>query len=95
MNKINTDLCPIRLYKKFLEKRDGIKTNRLFLTINPAWKLNRKWFKDVPAGRNTVSKWTNIQTKISGLNIENIKLTNHFLRATGVSNLAKKGVGEQ
>lgn len=94
-NNINADMCPIRLYKKFLEKRVEIKTKRLFLTVNPAWKLNRKWYKDIPAGRNTVSKWTVVQAKASGLNTENIKITNHSLRATAVSNLAKNGVGEQ
>lgn len=94
-NKSNPDICPVRLYKKFLEKRKGNDSIRFFLTVNPNWKLNRKWYKNIPIGRNTMSKWTLNQASIAGLNTNAIKISNHSLRATAVSSLAKRGVGEE
>lgn len=93
-NKVNPNICPIRLYKKFMQKRQAIKCERLFLTVNPFWQSG-KWYKSIPVGRNLMNKWTSTQAEKSGLTNKNIKLTNHSLRATAVSKLAKKGVGEQ
>jgi len=84
IKKVNPDMCPIRLYKKFLEKRKGIMTDRFFLTVNPTWAMNRKWYKNIPTGRNTVAKWTKSQADKIGLTKKDAKLTNHSLRATAV-----------
>lgn len=92
-NKINPDLCPVRLFKKFLEKRNNINIPRLFLTVNPFWKLG-KWYKNIPVGKNIITRWTSTEAKKSGLATEKVKITNHSLRATAVSKLSKQGVEE-
>lgn len=93
-NKTNTDICPIRLFKKFMQKREDIKNDRLFLTPNPNWNKGN-WFKNTPVGRNVLGQWTSHQAEKTGINTATVKITNHSLRATAVSKLAKQGVGEQ
>lgn len=93
-NTQNPDICPVRLYQKFMKKRNGIKSDRLFLTVNPSWKFS-KWYKDVPAGRNIITTWTSNQAKMLGLKTDKKRITNHSLRATAVSKLAKEGIEEQ
>lgn len=95
VNRINVDLCPIRLYKKFIEKRGNVKSNRFFMTANPHWKFSGKWYKDIPIGRNELSKWTKNTAKEVGLDVSAKKITNHSLRSSAVSALAKGGVGEE
>lgn len=92
-NKVNPDLCPVRLLRKFFEKRNKINIPRLFLTVNPFWKLG-KWYKNIPVGKNLITRWTSTEAKKSGLATEKVKITNHSLRATAVSKLAKQGVEE-
>lgn len=93
INRGQPDICPVRLFKKFMEKRKLINVPRLFLTVNPSWKMG-KWFKNLPVGKNTIAQWVSIEAKKSGLATEKVKITNHSLRATAVSTLAKKGVEE-
>ena len=59
-----------------------------------SWRTGR-WFKNVPVGRNIMSQWTSSQAKKSGINTDKVKVTNHSLRATAVSKLAKQAVEEQ
>jgi hypothetical protein len=48
----NEDICPIRLYRKLMEKRTNItKTDRLFLTTHPCWESSGMWYKNMPIGR--------------------------------------------
>lgn len=70
----------------------NIKTNRLFLTPNPDWRKSGIWYKNVPAGRNEISKWTKMSAQKTGL--ASGKFTNHSHRATAVTHLAKAGVDE-
>lgn len=94
-NTKNPDICPIRLYGKFLLKRQNNKSERFFLTVNPNWMKSGHWYKNMPVGRNEIAKWTKTEAKNAGLDICSRKITNHSLRATAVSKLAKSGVGEQ
>lgn len=94
-NKKNPNICPVRLFTILKSKREGIENDRLFLTVNPSWKHGKKWFKNLPVGVNEMSKWTMHQAKQVGLDVSKKKFSNHSLRATAVSNLAKSGVAEQ
>jgi hypothetical protein len=69
----------------------------MFLTPNPNWKIttSKGWYKNVPAGRNQISSWMAESAKKIGIDPKKIKITNHSVRASAVSNLAKQGVGEQ
>lgn len=93
----NKDICPVRLFKKLVAKRnDRIKTDRLFLTPNPAWRMNpHGWFKNMPVGVNEISKWMKSIAEEAGVDTSIKRITNHSSRATAVSRLAKAGVGEQ
>lgn len=71
-----------------------MKTNRLFLTPNREWQNSGIWFKNIPAGRNEIAKWTKLSVQEAGLDSEKFKFTNHSHRATAVSHLAKVGVNE-
>lgn len=97
-NLNNTNICPVRLFKKFIEKRtEHIKTNRFFLTVNPNWNqsTSKGWYKNCPAGHNTVSLWFKLAASTIGIDTNKTRITNHSARATAVSSLARKGVGEQ
>lgn len=98
-NKVKSSNCPVRLFKKLISKRTEnarIKSDRLFLTVNPAWnKKNGSWYKNMPIGRNEILKWFKKSAELAGFNTENQKISNHSSRATAVSNLAKAGVNEQ
>lgn len=94
-NQAAPDLCPVRLYLKYQQKRLEIKNERLFLTANSFWKCSGKWYKNIPVGKNELGKWTNREAKKAGLDTATKKITNHSLRATAVSQLAKSGVDEQ
>ena len=94
-NKVNPDFCPVRLYRKLISKRsNNVKTDRLFLTVNPSWKSSF-WYKNMPIGRNNIQQWINDNAQRAGLNTKNRKITNHSSRATAVSSLAKAGVSDQ
>lgn len=78
------------------EKRDThIKSNRLFLTPNPHWKISGKWYKNSPVGYNEIAKWTSLSAAKIGLDVKKRKLTNHSHRSSIVSHLAKSGINEQ
>lgn len=97
-NIANPRICPVRLFKKLMEKRGkSIKTDRLFLTPNENFNnFNAKsWYKNCPVGRNTISTWFKLAAGKIGIDTKKIKVTNHSGRATAVSNLAKAGIGEQ
>jgi integrase len=84
--------------RKLLEKRTKfISTDRLFLTPNPSCQnqQSKGWFKNTPVGRNQISSWMAESAKKIGIDTKKNKITNHSVRATAVSNLAKQGVGEQ
>lgn len=93
-NETDHSFCPVRMFLKLQDKRGKVTNTRLFLTPNPHWKISGNWFKNSPVGINEISAWTKIQAKKSGLNTTK-KITNHSLRATAVSKLAKSGVSEQ
>lgn len=94
-NKINTNFCPVRLFKKLLTKRPHqITTDRLFLTPNPNWHKG-PWFKNIPLGINSLAKWTKISAEKTGLDTKRNKITNHSNRSSAVSALTKQGVSEQ
>lgn len=92
----NPDICPVRLFEKLMSKREeNIKTERLFLTPNPAWQTHGFWYKNVPVGINSISKWMKESAEKVGLDTVTKKITNHSARSSAVSNLSKAGVGEQ
>lgn len=94
-NLTNENLCPVRLFKKLVEKRSpNIQSDRLFLTVHPKWEKG-VWFKNMPLGINSMSKWTKISAEKIGLETKKLKISNHSHRSAAVSTLAKKGVGEQ
>ncbi|KAJ3661198.1 hypothetical protein Zmor_005606 [Zophobas morio] len=96
-NTTDPRICPVRLHKKMLSKRGKhITTDRLFLTSNPAWREPSSvgWFKNSPVGRNEMGKWTRTAAEEIGIDIKKKKISNHSLRSTAVSQLAKAGVGE-
>jgi hypothetical protein len=69
----------------------------LFLTPNPSWQNQQSIgrFKNTPVGRNQISSWMAESAKNWYRFKKKKKITNHSVRATAVSNLAKQGVGEQ
>lgn len=73
-----------------------ITTNRLFLSPNPLWKDASLvgWYKNCPIWKNQISKWTTSAAEQIGIDTERAKITNHSLRSTAVSHLAREGVGE-
>lgn len=46
-------------------------------------------------GRNSISTWVLSSAKKIGIDTKSSKITNHSIRATAVSHLAKAGVGEE
>lgn len=97
-NSINEDICPVRLYRKLLEKRGShITTDRLFLTVNPYWthEGSRGWYKNMPIGVNEIGKWTKQSAEKIGINTSEFKITNHSNRSSAVSSVGKAAVGEQ
>ncbi|KAJ3646007.1 hypothetical protein Zmor_023620 [Zophobas morio] len=93
-NTTDPRICPVRLCKKMLSKRGKhITTDRLFLTPNPAWREPSSvgWFKNSPVGRNEMGKWTRTAAEEIGIDIKKKKISNHSLRSTAVSQLAKSG----
>lgn len=97
-NTVDEDICLVRLLKKILKKRGThITSDRLFLTPNPFWKLegSKGWFKNVPLGKQTISKWTQNSASSIGININEYKITNHSHRAATVTELSKSGVSDQ
>lgn len=79
------------------KRTDRIKTPRLFLTVNPNWKkeVSSGWFKNMPQGKNEIAKWTKQGAENIGLDVKRKKITNHSNRAAAVTQLAKRGIGEQ
>ncbi|KAJ3644276.1 hypothetical protein Zmor_026942 [Zophobas morio] len=93
-NLADPDKCPVRLYRKLLEKRGKhITSKRLFLTPNAHWKKKDSgFFKNCPLGKNEISKWTSLGAAQMGLDIKKRKITNHSNRSVAVSNLAEASV---
>ena len=81
------DKRSIRLYRKLLGKRPAnVNTNRLFLTPNPFWKNGEAvWFKNMPIGKNELSKWTKLAAEKIGLDAKTRKVTNHSKRYVSTS----------
>lgn len=76
MNKADPDICPVRLFNKMIEKRPKhINTDRLFLTVNPFWQTenSKGWFKNMPIGKNEMSKWTKSSASKIGLDVKEKK----------------------
>lgn len=97
-NILEQDICPVRLFKKFMEKRGtSITVNRLFLAPNPFWQKSssKGWYKNVPIGINKISKWTKCSAQRIGIDVKRVKITNHSNRAAAVSELSKSGIEEQ
>lgn len=90
-NNGSPDMCPVRLYHEYMSKRQGIDNPRFFVSVN---RTKKTWYKNVPVGKNTLSKWTQICAQKAGL-LTGKKVTNHSLRASAVSALAKSGVQEE
>lgn len=85
------------MYHKLISKRgNNVKTDRLFLTPNKFWNLNESsnWYKNSPVGINEIAKWAKIAAEETGLDVKKRKISNHSIRSTAVSTLAKAGVGE-
>ena len=98
INFDNPQMCPVRLFKKLMEKRGNlIQTDRLFLTPNPYWSQpnSKGWYKNIPVGKNIVSSWFKSAASDIGIGTKKVKITNYSARATAVSKLVKEGVGEQ
>ncbi|KAJ3655533.1 hypothetical protein Zmor_014660 [Zophobas morio] len=97
-NKDNPNLCPVRLYHLLMMKRgNNINTDRMFLTPNPFWNKiqNAVWYKNSPVGVNEIGKWVKSLAIVTGLDIKRRKISNHSVRSSAVSALAKAGVEEQ
>ncbi|KAJ3641890.1 hypothetical protein Zmor_028360 [Zophobas morio] len=97
-NKDNPNLCPVRLYHLLMMKRgNNINTDRMFLTPNPFWNKiqNAVWYKNSPVGVNEIGKWVKSLVIVTGLDIKRRKISNHSVRSSAVSALAKTGVEEQ
>lgn len=45
-------------------------------------------------GVNEIGKWLKLAAESVGIDINSAKISNHSLRATAISELAKKGIGE-
>lgn len=73
-----------------------MKTDRMFLTANPFWNRGESsaWYKNSPVGINEISKWVKYLAKEIGLDVKRRKISNHSIRSSAVSALAKAGVGE-
>ena len=98
VNQIDKDICPVRLFNLLIEKRGNhITSERLFLTVNPYWKnpLSKGWYKNMPIGKNELSKWTKDSAEKIGLDVHTNKITNHSNRASTVSTLSKSGISDQ
>lgn len=94
---INTFLL-FRLYYLLTSKRGkNVKTERMFLTPSPFWDKveNAVWYKNSPVGINEISKWIKLFAEKIGLDVKRRKISNHSIRSSTVSSLAKAGVGEQ
>lgn len=75
-NDINPEVCPVRLFKKLLDKRGNhIKIERLFLTPNPNWNHpeSKGWYKNCAVGKNTISTWFKSAASSIGIDIKKIK----------------------
>ncbi|XP_031337211.1 uncharacterized protein LOC116174575 [Photinus pyralis] len=97
-NTEKSKFCPVRLFKKLLSKRGpNVTTNRLFLTPKPLWRdlSSVGWYKNSPVGKNQIGKWTKSDAKQIGVDTTITKITNHSLRSSAVSHLARGGVGEE
>lgn len=95
-NVENPSRCPVRLYKKLIQKRGlNITTDRMFLTPNNFWKKNGIWYKNTPIGKNEMSKWLKKSAERCGLDVKKRRITNHSSRSTVVSHLVKAGIQEQ
>lgn len=46
-------------------------------------------------GQNNISSWMSESAQKIGIDTKKVKITNHSVRASAVSNLAKQGVGEE
>ena len=96
-NEHDSSMCPVRIFNLLLSKRSSkITSERLFLTVNPYWKKSTSsaWFKNLPVGRNEISKWTRTAAEKIGIDTKKVKITNHSTRSTAVSHLVKAGVSE-
>lgn len=91
-NKVDLNICPVRLYHKYMDKRQNVESPRFFVSVNLTGKT---WYKNTPVGKNTISTWTKLSAQRAGIDTKNKKITNHSLRASAVSALAKSGVNEE
>lgn len=97
-NLVHLDVCPVRLFLKLMEKRPkNVTTDKLFLTPNPSWRLSgsTKWYKNIPVGINTFSKWAKETAHKVGIDTSSKKVTNHSFRSTAVTHLANADIQEQ
>ncbi|KAJ3661948.1 hypothetical protein Zmor_006320 [Zophobas morio] len=80
-----------------MKKGNNINTDRMFLTPNPFWNKiqNAVWYKNNPVGVNEIGKWVKSLAIVTGLDIRRRKISNHSVRSSAVSALAKAGVEEQ
>uniref|UniRef100_A0A6P7F496 Uncharacterized protein LOC114326168 n=1 Tax=Diabrotica virgifera virgifera TaxID=50390 RepID=A0A6P7F496_DIAVI len=78
-NLKNPEMCPVRLYRKLISKRETITNDRLFLTVNGKWNKynNSNWYKNCLIGINTISKRTKMSAEKIGLDTKKVKITNH------------------
>lgn len=69
----------------------------MFLTPNPFWKKikNGVWYKNSPVGINEIGNWVKSLAEQTGLDVKRRKISNHSIRSSAVTSLAKAGVGEQ
>jgi hypothetical protein len=81
-----------------MSKRSAdIKTERVFLTPSLHWNVSESsyWCKNSPVGIHEISKWVKCEEEKSELDTKKRKISNHSIRSTAVSVLAKAGVEEQ
>ena len=80
-----------------MKRGNNINTDRMFLTPNPFWNKiqNAVWYKNSPVGVNEIGKWVKSLAIVTGLDIKRRKISNHSVRSSAVSALAKAGVEEQ
>lgn len=69
----------------------------MFLTASPFWDKveGGVWYKNSPVGVNEISKWVKSSADRIGLDVKRRKISNHSIRSSAVTSLAKSGVGEQ
>ncbi|XP_023312995.1 cytochrome P450 4C1-like [Anoplophora glabripennis] len=72
------------------KREENIKTERLFLTPNPAWQTHGSWYKNVPVGINSISKWMKESAEKVGLDTVTKKITNHSARSSAVVRQRKR-----